>query len=420
MKARPGLRLKVAAVFAAACIVAVGALGLVLFKASERMEEALVTQIVTEELDALIARHRDNPAQPHPVGPNLEYFVVRGPEEHARLPRALRALADGNHEIGRGRDERHIGVRRVNGTTFMVSYDAGPHEQREIEFQHLILMAFGVVVLVALALGYWLAGLLTRQVTDLAGRLQSLDPEAVHPPLARPGQDPEVASLATALDNYRARIARMIQREQEFTGNASHELRTPLTAIRTSCELLLADPALQEKARNRVEMIEAAAERMSEQIQVLMFLAREQAFGASDTVALLECIAEAADPYRGEITRKGLEFTVDVEPAATLQANRQALDIVLTNLIRNAVQHTQHGFVKVSYTARRLVVSDSGVGIGTADIRRLFERFYRASGEREGFGLGLAIVKRVCEMYGWSIDVDSQPGQGSAFSITFR
>lgn len=420
MSARPGLRLKFAAVFAAACITVVGALGIVLFTASERMEEALVNQIVSEELDALIARHRDNPALPQLGGPNLAYYIARGPEERDRVPEPLRALPDGYHEIGRGLDERHVGVRRAGNSTFIVSYDAGPHEQRELEFQRLVYASFGVVVLVALALGYWLAGLLTRQVTDLAAQLPSLDPEAAHPPLARPGQDPEVASLAAALDDYRSRIARMLEREQEFTGNASHELRTPLTAIRTSCELLLGDPALPDKARERVEMIDAAAERMSEQIEVLMFLAREQAVGASETVSVAECVGEAAEPYQGELTRKGLQFTIEVEPTATVRLNRQALEIVLTNLIRNALQHTERGFVKVSYAAGRLKVSDSGAGIAAGDARRLFERFYRAASKPEGFGLGLAIVKRVCDLYGWTIEVDSAPGRGSDFSISFR
>ena len=417
---RPGLRLKVAAVFAAACITVVGAVGAVLYTASERLEDALVNQIVTEELDALIARHRSDPTLPQPAGPNFAYYVVRGPSDEARLPQPLRTLAEGHHEVGRGPDERHVRVRRVGDTTFMVAYDEGPHQQREQDFQQLILIAFGVVVLVALALGYWLAGRLTRQVTDLAATLSSLTPEAVHPPLTQPGQDPEVASLAAALDDYRARIGRMIQREQEFTGNASHELRTPLTAIRTGCELLLADSSLPEKARQRVEMIETAAERMSEQIQVLLFLAREQTLGASETVSVAECVSEAAEPYRGELTRKGLQFTMEVEPAATVQLNRQALEIVLTNLIRNAVQHTERGFVTVSYAAGRLRVSDSGAGIAAGDLRRLFERFYRAASKREGFGLGLAIVKRVCDLYGWTIEVDSAPGRGSAFSISLR
>ncbi len=420
MRGRPGLRLKVAVAFAAAFITVLGAFGFVLLKASDRLEETLVEQIVAEELDALVARQPSHTVFESSAGPNLQYYVARTADQRQHLPPALRTLAQGHYEIGHGPDERHVAVRHVGDTTFIVAYDAGAHEMREQEFQRMLLVTLGIVVLVALALGYWLAGLLTRQVTDLARQLQTLRPETITPPLARPGQDPEVASLASALDEYRARIARMIQREQEFTGNASHELRTPLTAIRTSCELLLADPALPGKARERVEMIESAAQRMSDQIQVFMFLAREQTLGALETVLLAECVSDAAEPYRGEMARKGLEFRIDVEPTDTLHVNRQALDLVLANLIRNAVQYTERGFVRVAYVAGCLSVSDSGPGIAAVDVGRLFERFYRGAEPREGFGLGLAIVKRVCDLYGWTIGVDTQPGKGSTFDITFR
>ena len=85
--------------------------------------------------------------------------------------------------------------------------------------------------LASLALGYWLSGMLVRQVTELAAASATLKPGQEHETLARPGQDPEVAMLARAFEDYQARIEQMIRREQEFTSNASHELRTPLTAI---------------------------------------------------------------------------------------------------------------------------------------------------------------------------------------------
>lgn len=416
---RIGLRPRVAAVFAAACMTVVGALGVTLFLASESMEEALVEQIVTEELDDLVRRHRNDPAVPHPAGPKLQYFVASAGEEAARLPSQYAGLGPGHHEIGSGSGERHVGVRRVGDTVYVVAYDAGPHEVREQEFSSLVLVSLAVVAVAALLLGYWLAGLLTRQVIDLARRLPALVPGIPHPSLAHPDQDAEVAALARALDDYLDRIARMVQREQEFTANASHEFRTPLTAIRTSCELLLADGSLPGKARARIEMMDAAAARMSEQIQVLLFLAREQAVTATEPVSIRECVNEATEIYRHDIARRGLAFEVQVEPEAVLTLNRQALHTVLGNLVRNAVQYTERGFIKVSYHARRLTVADSGRGIAPEDQSRLFDRFYRAVPGRGGFGLGLAIVKRICDTYGWTVEVSSAPGGGSVFSVTF-
>lgn len=416
---RLDLRLRIALAFAAVCIAVVGALGVTLYTAADDMEEALVDQIVSEEVDYLIERYRSNPDYRPPAGPNFAYYVARTAEEAARLPREVVKLPPGNHEIRIGPDERHVAVRQVSDVRFIVVYDVGPHEAREQQFKNVLLLSLASVATFALVLGYWLAGILTRQLSDLAQRVAHLTPEEPHAPLARAEHDAEVAALARALDDYQTRITRMIRREQEFTANASHELRTPLTAIRTSCELLLGEPALTDRARMRVQMIDDGARRMGEQLQTLLFVAREQAPDATEEVALAECASDAAEPYRSEIARKGIAFSVDIDAGTVLNLNRQALHTVLANLLRNSVQHTERGFIRVTFAARRLTVADSGRGIAPDTLPRIFERFYRGREGAEGFGLGLAIVKRICEQYGWRIEVESAPAAGSRFSICF-
>jgi signal transduction histidine kinase len=158
---------------------------------------------------------------------------------------------------------------------------------------------------------------------------------------------------------------------------------------------------------------------MTAQIQLLLYLAREQATTKREAVSLLECVKDAAEPLRGELVGKGLAFEVDIAPDAVLDLDREALHLVLVNLIGNAVQNTRRGFVRVSYATRRLTVADSGSGIAPDRLQHVFERFYRGTDGADGFGLGLAIVKRICDQASWSIEVDSTPAAGSAFSITF-
>jgi signal transduction histidine kinase len=415
---KQGLRLRIALAFAITCIAVVSALGLTLYTASEELEEALVDQIVSEEIDYLIQRHHADPAYRPAAGPNVQQYILRTPADVAQLPEALRGLPSGNHEIGSGTDERHVAVRESDGTRFVVVYDTGPHETREQQFRQLLLLTLATLVVAAFVLGHWLAGVLTGQLTELAQRVARLAPNAPYEPLARPDQDLEVAALARALDDYRMRIEDMVRREQEFTANASHELRTPLTGIRTSCELLAADPSLSNKARARIAMISAAAERMTEQIQALLFLAREQEPGETQPVGLAACVADAAAVYRAEIARKGLRLDIDVERAAVVHLNPRALHLVLTNLLGNALRHTDNGFIRIGYHAPSLTVADSGSGIAPEHLPRLFERFYRASESRDGTGLGLAIVKQVCDRNGWRIDVASTLGRGSTFTVT--
>jgi signal transduction histidine kinase len=410
------LRLRIAIALATLCIAVVGALGFTLYTASEDMEEALIEQLVTEELDSLIEGARGTLHAP-PSGPNIQYYVLKVPEQLEKLPAALSALAPGHHEVGTGEDEKHVAVRDIAGVRYMVVYDAGPHELRLARFGQLVYLALATIALLSVTVGYWLAGVLTRQLTDLAGRVSKLHPDTPHPPLERGDHDREVAAVARALDEYQARIVEMVHREQEFTSNASHELRTPLTAIRTSCELLLAEPAVPQKARTRIEQIDHAARQMTERIEVLLLLARSHESEETETVALRRCVQDAAYPYLDEIEQKGLAFEIAIPETQLVQVDRKALQVVLANLIKNAVRYTDRGHVRVTYDAPRVIVSDSGSGIAPEHQPQLFERYFRADHRPEGLGLGLAIVQRICDHFGWKIEVKSVPGAGSAFSV---
>ena len=417
--ARWGLRQRVALALALACLLVVGALGITLYTASEDMEESLITQIITQEMDYLVRRHRDNPGYQPQQGSNLQSYIVRDAAGQNQLPAFLLGLGPGRHELFVGSDEFGVLVRDTGSVRYYVAYEVGLHELREQEFKLLVLLSVLTAAFVSLVLGYWLSGLLVSQVTDLARQVDRLRPGQPRKGLSRPEQDPEVAMLARALDGYQESIERMIRREQEFTANASHELRTPLTAIRTSCELLLADAGLAEKARARVAIINDAAARMTEQIQMLLFLARGQPLGEVEPVVVADCVAEAAEPYRGEIARKGLAFESAIARDAVLEVNYQALRLVLSNLIRNAVQYTERGSVRIDFDERRLRISDTGRGISNNHLPRVFERHFRGDAMHEGAGIGLAIVKRICEQHGWRIEVESQPTAGSAFSVIF-
>lgn len=415
-----GLRLRVALAFAIFCIVVVGTLGVSLYIASDDIEEAHIEQIIETEMDYLLQRYRESTDFVPQEGSNLEKYIIHDPTEESRLPSHLQGLNYRRHKVFRGPEEVRVAVHHVDGVKFLVAYEVGLHDQRQRELRLLIVLSLISVVGVALVVGYLLAGVLVKQVTGLAEQVRHLAPgDAQGATLTQPGQDEEVAQLARALDDYQNRITRMLRREQEFTANISHELRTPITTVLTSCELLITEPNLSERARARIGMIEAAATRMGEQLQALLFLAREQALGIMEPVALAECVYDAAEPVCGEIYRKRLTFEVAVEPKAVLTLNRQALHTALVNLLRNAVQYTNSGFIRVNFSGNRLSISDSGIGIEPSYLPLLYERFFRGSTQGEGLGIGLAIVKRICDHYGWRIEVESTPGIGATFHIIF-
>ena len=374
---RPGLRLRVALVLALACLLVSATLGITLYAASEEMEDALVRQILDEEMEFLVQRHRDEPGYVPTQGSNLKSYIVRNAQEQAQVPELIRGFGPGIHEIFVGIEETEVLVREVAGTRYVVAYEVGLHQTRERSFKILVVIAVVVAELAALGLGYWLSGLLVAQITNLARAVGRLHPGEAGEILAHERQDREVATLARALDSYRASMEQMVKREQEFTANASHELRTPLTAIHTSCELLLSDAEVSGKVRERVERIDEAARRIAEQIHALLLLARGQEASRAEAVVLADCAAEVMEPHRQEIARKSLTVEIAIDRDEVIDVDRQALRFVLANLVRNAVTYTERGFVRVGYAARRLTVSDSGEGIGREHLPQIFDRFFR-------------------------------------------
>lgn len=414
------LRYRVAVALATFSIFTVGTLCIILYFASDNIEEDHVEQVIEMEMDHLVLRYQKHSDFISQVGSHLKTYVIHDIDDELQIPAYLRGLNAGYHRIYYGTEDFHVLVRIIDEVKFLVAYRIALHQQRLSKLRLLILLSWIVVVAIAFVVGYLLAKILVKQVTDLAERVNLLAPGDVQVGLlTQPGMDEEVAQLARALDDYQNRIKRMLQREQEFTANISHELRTPITTILTSCELLVAAADIPIKAYHRIKMIEAAATRMGEQIQALLFLAREQALGVIETVAVAECVYDAADPLMAEIFRKKLTFEVLIAPDVILTVNRQALHTVLMNLTRNAVQYTQRGYIRVGFNNQRLSISDSGIGIEPAYLPLLYERFFRGSTQGQGLGIGLAIVKRICDHYGWLIEVNSTPGQGTTFHIVF-
>jgi len=197
-------------------------------------------------------------------------------------------------------------------------------------------------------------------------------------------------------------------------------LRTPLTAIKTSCELLEEDASISPKSRARLYQISRAADNMIELINALLLLARAESTVDIGPVRLAHSIDTALAPFLERAARKGVSVTLDVNPDLQVDVNRSALAIVLSNLIDNATRYTEHGNIRFSYAEGSLYIEDSGPGIPADALPHVFERFYRADStvaSARGFGIGLSIVKKICDWYGWPVQLDSGPDTGTRVSL---
>jgi two-component system phosphate regulon sensor histidine kinase PhoR len=220
---------------------------------------------------------------------------------------------------------------------------------------------------------------------------------------------------------------------RDFVANVSHELRTPLTSIRGFAETLL-EGGLEDEKNNRrfVEIIKTHAIHLSELTSELLSLATLESEGFSlnyQEFDLKVLVHEVLESTRSLASRKKQAIAVKMaDELPRFKADRDRIGQVLTNLLDNAIKFTaEEGkiMVQVNLTsagdALELHVQDNGIGIPSADLPRVFERFYRVdkvrSRDQGGTGLGLSIVKHIVEAHQGRIDVRSALGQGSQFTV---
>ena len=421
MKIRASLRLRVAVGIALLTTLIISAHSVILYSGIDALDVDLVDRIVEEELQYFIDKHRKDPAHVKSTASDkLRGYVMRGVDDPS-LPTYLRDLKPDTDELTVDNKHFHVLARDLPEGRFIMLYDISHHEERDVQF--IVWLAAGTLMalLLAAGLGYWAAGLLVRPVHDLAERVGALGTDHPETPLADAYADEEVRRLALAFDVYRQKVFEFVRREQEFTANVSHELRTPLTAIRTSCELILQEPGLDDTTRRRLTAIDRSAVRMEDTARALLFLARAGGESLLEDASVQECVAEAAEPLLALMAQKGIDFEPAIDPAAVIRVDRHALYLVVSNLLSNAARYTDHGLIRIDFRDGRLSIKDSGSGIAAGELPRLFERYYRGgqSDTGDGMGLGLAIVKRICDRFDWTLEVASTPGTGTSVVVGF-
>jgi two-component system OmpR family sensor kinase len=317
-----------------------------------------------------------------------------------------------------------------------VGRSLGPTYNALARLRFLLLFGGALTLFFTAILGWFLAGQALRpidRITEAAAAIQQA--QDLSRRIDYTGPRDEVGRLADTFNLMLERL-HLAYRELEeageaqrrFVADASHELRTPLTTIRGNVELLKkmgdADPQTRAEA---LDDIAGEVERMSRLVTDLLALARADAgftpaLGPVDLGALLEEIYRQGSILAGEVA-----FTLEGHTALSgvlVNGNSDYLKQLFLILLDNAFNYTGPGGA-VTLAGRlhggwaEVVVRDSGSGIAQEDLPKIFDRFYRADKSRQasGTGLGLAIARWIVEQHSGSINVDSQPGEGSAFRV---
>jgi signal transduction histidine kinase len=324
---------------------------------------------------------------------NNLHYVVMSPRPHPSLTRTLENFSD---------------------TFFVPLLQAG-------------LIGFGVALLLSIGLARSIA----RPLQTLSGAANKVA-KGDYEQRVRVQGVLEAQILAQAFNDMTEQVQLTQQAQQDFLANVTHDLRTPLTSIQGFSQAIMdgvaADPA---SACHAAEVIHDEASRLNRMVSELLDLAKVQAGRLQmtrQTVELERVLRRVGDSMSIKAQQKGVHFETQIAELLHIAGDGDRLAQVFTNLVDNAIKHTDSGGrvwlrAKAQADGVLIQVQDTGEGIPADDLSRIFERFYQVDKSRnrqaqhQGAGLGLAITAEIIKAHGGKIWAESQVGMGSRFNI---
>jgi heavy metal sensor kinase len=294
----------------------------------------------------------------------------------------------------------------------------------------VILLVLTPSVLVLALLGGWiLVGRSLQPVDAMTRTAMSMQPGKMDHRIEPTGSDDEIARLASAFNEMIARLDRSFRQVQQFSADASHELKTPLTSIRGEAEVALMGDLTPEEHRKVLRSIVDEVERMSAIVENLLLLARadaEQIQIRREHLRLEDVVMEAYEQLEGQARRRQITLDIGTMEEAEVEGDPLWLGQILTNLLNNAIKYTPEGgtvtlSLEVIDQEGRVAVTDTGPGIPAEHLPHIFDRFYRVDSGRSrdagGVGLGLNIAQWAAQTQGGRIEVESEVGKGTTFTL---
>jgi signal transduction histidine kinase len=368
--------------------------------ADERLKRNITLDLLSEELTHFEQRMRaDRGAEP------LQSARLRiyRPSDLAELPRHIARLPPGAmHRVRSGGQLLDVLVRDSEFGRLYITYDVTTHATQEQIA--LVVLALGVAAIVLIA-GLTAAAIsrrLVEPVTALADRLTEIDPGERHVRIAAQFAGNELEPIARSVDMFMERLDGFVEREQSFTSTASHELRTPLAVMRGAVELLETQSGTQPNAAKALARIHRAVREMTEFTDALLALSREPSADTSpecDVGAVLTRVVEdqsAVAPDKQIIVDHGAGSRM-------VSAPESMVVMAISNLVRNAIQHGTGDRVFCQLVGATLTVENQG----TLPVDSLAATSRRFTTHPAGHGMGLYLLRRICERYGWGLQLEN-------------
>ena len=303
-------------------------------------------------------------------------------------------------------------------------------DSRELldNLRNVLLLIYPLLLITLYLTMRYLAGKSIAPLDQISQKANQITQQNLSERVPDSGAKDEIGLLTQAINNLLERLEQALQREKQFTSDASHELRTPLSVLRGTLEVLIRKPRTAEEYEQKVKTALGSIDRMSAMIDQLLALARVENGKnlVKEELELITFLEELADKFSVEQQHK-ITFQSLVGLPIYVRTNEKSLEMILDNLLENAVKYTQgKGEVLLQVGIDQVPfidVVDTGCGIAPEQLVQIFDPFFRANEALDrgipGTGLGLAIVKKLAQESGIQLSVTSVQEQGSTFRLVF-
>ncbi|MBL4581664.1 MAG: HAMP domain-containing histidine kinase, partial [Gammaproteobacteria bacterium] len=335
------------------------------------------------------------------------------------VPEQIAHLGPGSHHsvsVGDFRYQAQVG--ELQGRPAYLTYDVTQWEEQEHRVLMMLLDGLGIVLIVALIMGFTATRAILAPVRRLSRRLTEIRPGQRSLRIAQEYQGTEIGQIAAAFDKYMERLDQFVERERSFTAAASHELRTPLSVMMGAVDVL--DSTEQSAVSKRAtERIRHACGEMLAFIEATLYMSREDSnqIDQSAPVDLSTIVKRLLDESEDQLRSHNIEVQTHLGESPKLNTPSSLLQISVGNLLRNAIEHTRSGKISIVVSSDSFCISDTGEGIPANKLEEVFDRSYTT--KPGGTGLGLNLVKRICDRFHWQIHIESELGTGTTVHIYF-
>lgn len=389
-------------------------------------EDELFERRLEIEMTSFLHRYSDDPDTPLPDSAYITGYIgtTKMPAEKQQVARRVSA---GIHE-DQGK-EYHLAKGKLPGSDefLYLFYDTGDlelHHQWMTRIIAQLILMLTVIILIAVSLGWLLSRQIIAPLSRLAELVRHSEPKNLPTGFSNNFYPDEVGALARTLESALQRVSDFVTREQRFTRDASHELRTPVTVIKGALEIMQQHEACQRPPlASPLGRITRNIREMEHLIETFLWLGRETPGETPQPLAVKALVVETIAQHRHLLEKKAVTVAVEEVRATTVCVPPAIVKIMVGNLIRNAFHFTAGGAVRVVLGGDHLAIADTGPGLAAPEEglnkhpnpSQKFESI-----ENIGFGIGLTIVERLCERYGWSLELKSPPGQGTTAILRFE